>query len=120
MAGRSTCGTVMLMAGVVFTILTVIFVAISFGTDYWLKFTVDRSELDTSLKTADAIKKNGRYTFSRNRGLFRECYPGNDTSGKNGHTLSRRQFQDGVYLNQVHFFKLAHFTFYQVKSKLGL
>lgn len=77
----------MLMSGVVFTILTVIFVAISFGTDYWLDYTVDRSSFPDALKNDD--KNNGRYTFSRNRGLFRECYPGNDTDGKilNRHTL---------------------------------
>lgn len=72
-ASRSTCGTVMLVAGTCFTILTLIFVAISFATDYWISYTVKRENLSNVVKNAEAA--NGRYTFSRNRGLFRECYP---------------------------------------------
>ncbi|XP_076072465.1 uncharacterized protein LOC143044373 [Mytilus galloprovincialis] len=72
-ASRSTCGTVMLVAGTCFTILTLIFVAISFATDYWISYTVKRDNLPNLVKNAEAT--NGRYTFSRNRGLFRECYP---------------------------------------------
>ena len=75
-AGKSTCGTVMLIAGTCFTILTVVFVAISFATDYWLDYTVKRNELSSSVLQANV--SNGRYTMTRHRGLFRECYPGSE------------------------------------------
>jgi hypothetical protein len=79
-AGKSTCGTVMLIAGTCFTILTVVFVAISFATDYWLVYTVKRNDLSDSVINAN--KTNGRYTMDRHRGLFRECYPGSEAYGK--------------------------------------
>jgi len=78
--GKSTCGTVMLIAGTCFTIITVVFVAISFATDYWLDYTVNRNKLTDAVIKANAT--NGRYTFTRHRGLFRECYPGSDTASK--------------------------------------
>lgn len=79
-AGKSTCGTVMLIAGTCFTILTVVFVAISFATDYWLDYTVKRNELSSSVLQANV--SNGRYTMTRHRGLFRECYPGSEAYRK--------------------------------------
>lgn len=79
-AGKSTCGTVMLIAGTCFTILTVVFLAISFATDYWLDYTVKRTDLAIAVRNNN--KTNGRYTLTRHRGLFRECYPGSEADGK--------------------------------------
>lgn len=79
-AGKSTCGTVMLIAGTCFTILTVVFVAVSFTTDYWLDFTVNRNKLSDEVINKNL--SNGRYTMDRHRGLFRECYPGSEAYRK--------------------------------------
>lgn len=57
-----------------------VLLAVSFATDHWLEFDVDKRALTpTTLvdRTNDVIL--ARYTHTRHRGLFRECYPGNDT-----------------------------------------
>lgn len=69
----STCGTVMLVCATILGPITIVFLAVSFATDYWLEFKVDpgytRSSSDWD-----------RVSHTRHRGIFRECYPGNDTA----------------------------------------
>ncbi|XP_071131475.1 uncharacterized protein [Mytilus edulis] len=73
---RSSCGTFSLVLATCLGPVAIALLAVSFATDYWIEFTVDRNRLGASLKT-DATR--ARYTFTRNRGIFRECYYGNDT-----------------------------------------
>lgn len=69
----STCGTVMLVCATILGPITIVFLAVSFATDYWLEFKVDPGY--TRLST-----DNARVSHTRHRGIFRECYPGNDTA----------------------------------------
>lgn len=69
----STCGTVMLVCATILGPITIVFLAVSFATDYWLEFKVDSGY--TRLPT-----DNNRVSHTRHRGIFRECYPGNDTA----------------------------------------
>lgn len=60
-------------------VLAIVIIAAVIGTDRWLVFTVERNRLlpATQLGSMDGIK--ARYYHTRQRGMFRECYPGNDT-----------------------------------------
>lgn len=69
--GRSSCGTVSLVLAICLGPVVIALLAVSFATDYWIEYTVDRTKLG-SFKS-DPTK--ARYTFTRNRGIFRECYP---------------------------------------------
>ncbi|KAL8590648.1 hypothetical protein ACOMHN_067427 [Nucella lapillus] len=71
-----SCATALIVIATNLGPITLVFMAVSFGTDYWLEFDVDRSKLDAT----DLLAGKERYTHTRYRGLFRECYPGNDTS----------------------------------------
>lgn len=77
--GRSSCGTASLVLATCFGPIAIALLAVSFASDYWIEYTVNRNMLTNDLKT-DAGK--ARYTFTRNRGIFRECYYGNDTECK--------------------------------------
>ncbi|CAC5386890.1 unnamed protein product [Mytilus coruscus] len=70
---KCTSVTVMLLIGICFTIITLMFMTLSFSTNYWVSYTVNRDNLTTNQRNDYNI--NGRYTYSRHRGLFRECYP---------------------------------------------
>ena len=75
--------------GAIGIILALLFVALSFGTDHWIEYVVDRGiELHSSVNNA-TYYGNPLY-FSRDRGLFRTCYLGTETlckfSGKNNRT----------------------------------
>lgn len=70
----STCGTVMLVCATILGPITIVFLAVSFATDHWLEFKVDRTRYSGS--------DPNRVTHTRYRGIFRECYPGNDTACK--------------------------------------
>ncbi|KAK7501915.1 hypothetical protein BaRGS_00006667 [Batillaria attramentaria] len=74
----SACATALIVIATILGPITLVFMAVSFGTDYWLEFNVDR----TKLNPEDKDDKMARYTHTRYRGLFRECYPGNDTACK--------------------------------------
>lgn len=71
------CATVLIVLATILGPITLVFMAISFGTDYWLEHDVQRARLAQSER--DDLTK-ARYTHTRYRGLFRECYPGNDTT----------------------------------------
>lgn len=72
---QSTCGTVMLVCATILGPITIVFLAVSFATDHWLEFKVARDKF-TGSNDLD------RVAHTRYRGIFRECYPGNDTACK--------------------------------------
>lgn len=55
--------------------IVIVFLAVSFATDHWLEFDVDRSRLDST----DRGSAYFRVSHDRHRGIFRECYPGNES-----------------------------------------
>jgi hypothetical protein len=70
----------MLVTATILGPIVMILLAVSFATDHWLEFDVDKKDLSQVVLT----NRNNdfllaRYTHTRHRGLFRECYPGNDT-----------------------------------------
>lgn len=80
---RSSCGTAMVVAGTIMGPIVMVLLAISLATDYWLYFKVDSSiivgEEQQTRRTNTVV---GRYTTERHRGMWRECYPTNDTECK--------------------------------------
>ncbi|CAH1795119.1 unnamed protein product, partial [Owenia fusiformis] len=68
-------------AAAVFTAIALLMSALGFATDFWQYNVVDRAALKTSTVKAvgENINTNPEY-FTRNQGLFRECFPGNDTT----------------------------------------
>lgn len=76
----STCATCMLVTATILGPVVMVLLAVSFATDHWLEYDVDKRQLSqTVLGARDRDVLLARYTHTRNRGLFRECYPGNDT-----------------------------------------
>jgi len=76
----SACASTLIVLATIMGPITLVFLSVSFGTDHWLEFRVDRSKFSPTLRdrsTKDV--KLARYTHTRDRGVFRECYPGNDT-----------------------------------------
>lgn len=70
----------MLVSATILGPIVLVLMAVSFATDFWLEFDVNRNQLSTTTRTASTANHiMARYTHTRNRGLFRECYPGNDT-----------------------------------------
>jgi len=81
------CSAVTLAFATIFSLVAVALLAIAFSTDNWITITVKRSELkDNISKLADQLGKTKEEVetelkesplyFTRTRGLFRECYPG--------------------------------------------
>lgn len=81
--GKSTCGTCMLVSAIILGPIVMVLLAISFATDHWMEFDVDTEDLSVAVRNTRVTNVlMARYTHSRNRGIFRECYPGNDTQCK--------------------------------------
>lgn len=76
----------MLVLATILGPIVVVFLSVSFATDHWLKFEVDRkkyaSEDITSYTKSKTDIPLARVAHTRNRGIFRECYPTNDTECK--------------------------------------
>jgi len=62
-----------LTTGCIICILSIGFISVAYGTDYWQVVTVDETKLT-------AVDPDNYLHFSRNRGLFRVCVPSDDTS----------------------------------------
>ncbi|KAK3579466.1 hypothetical protein CHS0354_028273 [Potamilus streckersoni] len=78
---RSTCGTVCFVVATILGPAVLVFLAISFSTDHWLDFTVNRKNIQEPSLTDPGDKlRRAKWTHTRHRGIFRECYPGNDTA----------------------------------------
>ncbi|CAG5126507.1 unnamed protein product [Candidula unifasciata] len=75
----SACAVALIVIATILGPITLIFMSVSFGTDHWLEFRVNYAKIPA--KEKDSIKKypTGRYYVSRDRGMFRECYPDNNT-----------------------------------------
>lgn len=73
----SACATTLIVIATILGPVTLVFMSVSFGTDHWLEFRVDRAKLSTDVPPTDWQK--ARYYRSRDRGIFRECYPDNNT-----------------------------------------
>lgn len=73
----------MLVLATILGPIVVVFLSVSFATDHWLKFEVDRKKYATEDITSHTKSKTdialARIAHTRNRGIFRECYPTNDT-----------------------------------------
>lgn len=81
--GRSTCGTPMVVLATILGPIVMVLLAISLATDFWLVFDVNQSQI-SGVEASDR-KTNvvvARYTTERHRGMWRECYPSNDTECK--------------------------------------
>lgn len=77
---RSGCGTAMLVLATIMGPIVLVFLSVSFATDHWLEFDVNRGQLSPTIRSdSETSVVLARYTHTRHRGLFRECYPGNDT-----------------------------------------
>lgn len=76
----SACATTLIVLATILGPVTLVFMSVSFGTDHWLEFRVDRSKLSTGQRSSSETNQaEARYMHTRDRGIFRECYPGNDT-----------------------------------------
>lgn len=75
----SSCATALIVIATILGPITLVFMAVSFGTDYWLQHDVQRDKLTLQERASTDLAAN-KYTHSRYRGLFRECFPGNDTA----------------------------------------
>ncbi|KAK6187339.1 hypothetical protein SNE40_005395 [Patella caerulea] len=75
-----SCATGLIVLATILGPITLIFLAVSFGTDNWLIYNVDSTKLTAAEKgERNTDQAKARYYHTRARGLFRECYPGNDT-----------------------------------------
>uniref|UniRef100_A0A0B7AG52 Uncharacterized protein n=2 Tax=Arion vulgaris TaxID=1028688 RepID=A0A0B7AG52_9EUPU len=75
-----TCVTALIVIATILGPITLVIMSVSFGTDHWLEFRVNTTSFNNTIRTM--IETNvamARYHVSRDRGLFRECYPGSDT-----------------------------------------
>ncbi|XP_064611235.1 uncharacterized protein LOC135475313 [Liolophura sinensis] len=73
------CSSVLACVASLLGPFVLLFYALSFSTDYWVSYTVDRTQLPKDLRTQSRSEKSLRFYHSRNRGLFRECVQGNET-----------------------------------------
>ena len=69
-------------------VCAIVIIAAAIGTDRWVMFSVNRNELTSQQKTLAEAAKTGRYYNDRSRGMFRECYPGNETTCKYNYTFT--------------------------------
>jgi len=80
------CSAVTLAFATIFSLVAVALLAIAFSTDNWITISVDRSKLQDALDsgTAEFSKEQFEQSplyYTRTRGLFRECFPGEKTEG---------------------------------------
>ena len=76
----SACATTLIVLATILGPVTLVFMSVSFGTDHWLEFRVDRDKLtDQERNESKNDQVKARYYHTRDRGIFRECYPGSDT-----------------------------------------
>jgi len=88
------CSAVTLAFATIFSLVAVALLAIAFSTDNWITITVKRndlkdkiSELENQLeKTRGEVELDmdeSPLYFTRTRGLFRECFPGEKSEDRN-------------------------------------
>lgn len=107
---KSGCGTGMLVLATIMGPIVLVFLSVSFATDHWLEFDVKRGSLTPTIRTnSENDMKLARYTHTRHRGLFRECYPGNDTK-----FLENRKATDEEIIDSYCFY-----VRYEIPEKAG-
>ena len=78
-------GSLVLGFATFLTVTCVVLVAVSFATEHWVDTVVDRDEIRKRAGSDDTVdgylKSDVRY-FTHYRGLFRTCFPGNETACK--------------------------------------
>ncbi|XP_067669456.1 uncharacterized protein [Haliotis asinina] len=77
--GRKTRTTVCLTISTIANVVAIVFILAAMGTERWVVYTVDRTKLTALQRTSSTTGITARYYHTRQRGMFRECYPGNDT-----------------------------------------
>ena len=81
--GRSACATAMVVCATILGPIVMVLLAVSFATDHWLYFNVNTNDIEEPLRSQrTTILVTGRYATERHRGMWRECYPTNDTECK--------------------------------------
>ena len=67
---------------VVLSVTTLFLLCVAFSTDFWVVHTVNRDKIKEQTKSISVYRSillNDSNYFSRNRGLFRTCFEGNET-----------------------------------------
>merc|ERR1712045_157092 len=88
------CSAVTLAFATIFSLVAVALLAIAFSTDNWITITVKRDDLKGKISILkDQLGKSTEEVeldidesplyFTRTRGLFRECYPGEKSEDRN-------------------------------------
>merc|ERR1712045_1014702 len=88
------CSAVTLAFATIFSLVAVALLAIAFSTDNWITITVKRDDLKGKIsilkdqlgKSTDEVELDideSPLYFTRTRGLFRECYPGEKSEDRN-------------------------------------
>jgi amino acid transporter len=71
------CSAMTLAFATIFSLVSIALLAIAFSTDNWVTISVKREQLKDldEFKDGDLVNESPLY-FTRTRGLFRECFPG--------------------------------------------
>lgn len=69
-----------LMVSSFLSVACLVLVAVSFATDRWIETIVDRAAIVADASVDQTILNTDPRYHKSYRGLFRTCYPGNDTS----------------------------------------
>jgi len=82
------CSAVTLCFASIFSLVSAALLAIAFSTDNWQVITVKRAELRQTAQQQNNEEILSKFDasplfFSRTRGLFRECFPGEKTNAPN-------------------------------------
>merc|ERR1711892_1532402 len=89
------CSAVTLAFATIFSLVSVALLAIAFSTDNWITITVKRNVLKDNLETlgtqlgksesdVEMDMKQSPLYYTRTRGLFRECFPGDRSNAPIG------------------------------------
>ncbi|XP_046555105.1 uncharacterized protein LOC124264406 [Haliotis rubra] len=77
--GTKTRTTACLTFSTIANVVAIVLILAAMGTERWVVYSVDRTKLTTLQRTSSTTGITARYYHTRQRGMFRECYPGNDT-----------------------------------------
>ncbi|KAI0230995.1 hypothetical protein LSAT2_018638 [Lamellibrachia satsuma] len=137
-------GSLVLGFATFLTVTCVVLVAVSFATEHWVDTVVNRDEIrkraeaNSDNTVVESLKLDVRY-FTRYRGLFRTCYPGNETAFlddkkfdddrvdgsclvERGYELTRRTSTTKYgkdYTTRIHLMR-CHFAFFMVSLLLSV
>jgi len=101
------CSAVTLAFATIFSLVAVALLAIAFSTDEWINISVERDTIkkDIDIKDKDAVWKEHFDTsplfYTRTRGLFRECFPGEKDDNDDDKNRTPRGEKVGLYMSPV-------------------